>query len=168
MIGPDMLFLLLSAISLANPDQQDEFFSDGTNFVYYEQQSCALYVDMPDGAMIRLSYRHYSRTTFFSVVGGPWDAVTVGDHYMTSLSSNLAPNQRQSFVSTGIIQPGSDNRRGVAADRGEELLPLFRQAASITINTEDRLRATYTLRNMSVAMDKLVSCSLAHFSAPPT
>lgn len=163
-----MLSLLFALVPVPGTAQSYEFYTDGTNFVYREDQSCALYVDFPDDAMLRVSYRHYSRSTFFSVVGGPWDAVAVGEAYMTVIHNNVTPNVRQAFSSRGIIQPGDDNRRGVAAQRGEELLPLLREATSITINTDGRFRATYSVRGMPVAMDKLIACSMAYFGVAPS
>ncbi len=147
--------------------QSELFYSDDTNFVYREAQSCALYVDYADDVMLRVSYRSHEDTVFVSLVGGPWNDVTVGQQYMVQLAFTQSPNYRETFPAQGFAQPGDDERRGLAADRGEELLPLFRAADGFWAYVGSDQIGGYGLANMSVAIDKLISCSETHFGEAP-
>jgi len=147
--------------------QSELVYSDETNFVYREAQSCALYVDYEDDVMLRLSYRRHEGTVFFSLVGGPWNDITVGRQYMAQLVFTQSPNYREAFSALGFALPGSDERRGIASDRGEELLPLFRAADGFYAFVGNEQIGGYGLANMPVAIDKLISCSATYFSAAP-
>lgn len=164
-----MIEILGAALLLASMDlgQSAEFYSDGKNFVYHEAQSCAWYVDLPQDAMLRLSYRNYSGDVFFSAVGGPWNSIEVGEMRMISISTDKTGLTRHAFPAQGIIQPGDDNRRGLAGQQGEELLTLMRDARSVTIFLDNELGNTYQLADMDIAIDKLKTCSRAYFNTPP-
>ena len=147
--------------------QSELFYRDDTNFVYREAQSCALYVDYEDDVMLRVSYRRHEGAVFVSLVGGPWNGVSTGQQYMVQLAFTHEPNYRQAFVALGFEQPGDDERRGVAAERGEELLPLFRAADGFYAYLGSDQIGGYGLGNMPTAIDKLISCSTAYFSVAP-
>lgn len=157
---------LLLTLSAPLP-QSTEFFTDGTNYVYREAQSCAWYVDLPSDVMLRLSYRRYSGDVFFAVVGGPWNAVATGTHHMTTVSTDVSGAVRHAFPSIGFIQPGADNRRGVASQQGEELIALLREAHMVELTLDGELKGRFGLNNMDVAMDKLITCSGAYFGTAP-
>lgn len=164
-----MFFALIAAtiISAATSAEGSEFYSNGDNFVYRETQSCALYIDLPQGAMIRLSYRDYSGQVFFSIVGGPWNEIEVGAKHMLSVATDKTGLTSHVFLAEGIIQPGDDVRRGLAGEQGLELLTLFRSASTLTVSLDNDTRTTYQLSGMDVATDKLRTCSRAYFNVPP-
>lgn len=164
-----MIAILGAALLLAPmaPAQSTQFYSDGENFVYRETQSCAWYVDQPEDAMLRLSYRNYSGEVFFAAVGGPWNIIEVGEMRMVSISTDKTGLTRHAFITEGFIQPGDDNRRGLAGRQGEELLSLLRSAQAVTIFLDNGPQATYQLTGMDVAMDKLKTCSRTYFNTAP-
>ena len=161
------LVSMVIAAGLLAQTSQDPFYSDGTNYVYREAQSCALYIDYPDNAMLRISYRRYSREVFLSFVGGPFEQASVGESYQVMLSFGADAQDRHVFPTLGMIQPGDDARHGLAAQRGEELLPLFRRADRFQVAIGNWQIGQYGLTNMQTAIDKLQACSMAYFAVAP-
>ena len=137
------------------------YFDDGVNYVYVEQQSCALYVDFEDGSMLRVSYRHSEGVTFLTLVGGGWGYMRMGQS--STIAVRLS-DDRQSLIGLpvqGIVQPGYDERRGITGSTDEQIVERLVNSEWVQIERMDGTVTSYALPGIGFAAEKLMLCSMS-------
>lgn len=160
-LSASILWIFLGANNAA-AQSTSPYFDDGVNYVYVEQQSCALYVDFEDGSMLRVSYRHAEGVTFVTLVGGDWGYLRMGQS--STIAVRLS-DDRQSLVGLpvqGIVQPGYDERRGITGSTDGQIVERLVQSEWVQFERMDGSVTSYALPGIGFATEKLMLCSMSN------